>query len=73
MDKSDMVLLNTYYDRDFVRKVIALLEREGIEYIIRDRSNPLNFRVPFSTYTEVDVLIDPDHLERVSDLLKTIR
>jgi hypothetical protein len=73
MDKPDMFLLNTYYDRDFVRKVIALLEREGIEYIIKDRSNPLNFRVPFSTYTEVDVLIDPDHFERISDLLDIIR
>jgi len=73
MDKSDLVLLNTYYDRDFVRKVIALLEMEDIEYKIRDRSNPLNFRVPFSTYTQVDVLIDPDHFERISDLLNTIR
>ncbi len=47
-----------------------LLNKENIDFKTVDKSNQTNYRVPMSTYTEVEILVQKDDFEKVEQLLK---
>ena len=60
----EYILSKTYYNKLEIERVLVILSDNEIEYKINDKSNFSNFRVPQSTYIEVDLLI------KVSDYKK---
>ena len=69
-NNDDYILFNTYFDKAEIERVVYLFEKKGISYTLSDRSNPTNYRVPSSTYIEVDILVRAKDFEIASDLTK---
>ena len=66
----EYIHLITYYDIGPVRKLVLLLEKEKIDFKAVNKSNQTNYRVPMSTYTEIDVMVNKDDFEKAEQILK---
>jgi len=72
MVKSKYIYYSTYYEASIIRQALDILKREGVDFKIIDKSNPTNFRVPTSTFIEVDIMVIESEFEKVVELLKEI-
>jgi hypothetical protein len=70
MAESDYIFFGTYFDSDQVRTLVNIFKQEGIDFKIENKSGPINYRVPTSTYIEVDVMVVEADYEKAGDLLK---
>ena len=70
MVKNKYVLYRTYFETTTIRQVLGILKRESLDFKIIDKSNPMNFRIPSSTFIEVDVMVIEEEFEKVDALLK---
>ena len=70
MVKNKYVLYRTYFETTTIRQVIGILKRESLDFKIVDKSNPMNFRIPSSTFIEVDIMVIEEEFEKVDALLK---
>ncbi len=68
--KDEYILLNTYFDKVEIEKKIYVLKENGISFKVVDKSNQPNYRVPSSTYIEVDILVRPEDFEIAFNLIK---
>lgn len=66
----EYIHLITYYDIGPVRKLVLLLEKEKIDFKAVNKSNQTNYRVPMSTYTEIDVMVNKNDFEKAEQVLK---
>jgi len=57
MPGNSFVFYCTFYDLEAYRKAIAMLAQNGIDFQVSDNSNPMNYRIPSSTYTEIGLYI----------------
>ena len=70
MSKKEYIHLITYYDIGPVRKIVLLLDKEKIDFKAVNKSNQTNYRVPMSTYTEIDVMVNKNDFEKAEQVLK---
>jgi hypothetical protein len=70
MSEEEYIHLITYYDIGPVRKIVLLLDKEKIDFKAVNKSNQTNYRVPMSTYTEIDVMVNKDDFEKAEQILK---
>jgi hypothetical protein len=70
-ENNKYILYCTFYDLAEFRKSILLLQREGIEFQIVNKSNPMNYRVPSSTYIEIELFIKTYCFYKADKILKT--
>ena len=68
-DNAKYHILNTYYEKEEVLRIIHELNNNDISYRIIDKSKLTNFRVPSSTYVEIDLLIRASDYEKAFNLL----
>jgi len=68
--KEKYILLNTYYDKLEIERRIQVLKNNKISFKINDKSNLSNYRIPQSTYIEVDIFIKVSDYENAFNLLK---
>lgn len=71
MENHDFVFLNTYYDKEVLRRALFFLKNGNIEFKTINKSNQGNFRVPVNKYEEVDILVLKSDYERAIKLLET--
>ena len=69
MSTENYILYKTLYDPIQYKEVVALLKQEGIKFKADDKSGQLNYRMPSSTYSEIDLSILEQDYERADNLL----
>ncbi|MCD6233965.1 MAG: hypothetical protein J7K63_02850 [Candidatus Marinimicrobia bacterium] len=72
MKEDDYIYINTFYDFAFFRKLIVLLKQNDIDFKIVDKSGPTNFRVPSSTFSEIELWVFHKDLEKMLAILDSI-
>ena len=70
MVKNKYVLYRTYFETITISQVLGILKRESIDLEIVDKSNPMNFRIPSSTFIKFDIMVIEEEFEKVDELLK---
>ena len=70
MNKKEYKYYQTFFDIGQIRKIALILDHEKIDYKIIDKSNQRNFRVPQSTYIEIDLFINEIDINRIDKILK---
>ena len=67
--KKEYLYYQTFFDIEQYRKAIILLKHEDIDFKVVDKSNQANFRVPMSTYIEIDLLVNKKDIDRIDKIL----
>lgn len=70
MVKNKYIFYRTYFEITTIRQVLGILKRESLDFKIIDKSNPMNFKIPSSTFIEVDVMVIEEEFEKADALLK---
>lgn len=70
MVKNKYIFYRTYFEITTIRQVLGILKRESLDFKIIDKSNPMNFKMPSSTFIEVDVMVIEEEFEKADALLK---
>ena len=71
MGEEDYLFFKTFYDINIFRQAAAFLKREGIDFKIVDKSSQINYRVPLSTFTEIELHVKKDNFEKTESILQT--
>jgi len=69
MEARDYIFLNTYYDKELLRRALIVLNQEGVDFRITDKSGRGSARAPLSAYVEADIMVLSSDFERASQLL----
>jgi len=69
----DYIYYCTFYEMEEYRISIHLLSQNGIDFKVLNKSNPINYRIPSSTYSEIGLYIHLSCYEEADKLLKSIR
>ncbi len=72
MKKEDYKFYQTFFDAELLRSIVVHLKSEGIMYKIIDKSNQTNFKVPMSTFIEIDLYLKDKDFEKVDEILKKL-
>ncbi len=70
MKKTEFTFLFTFFDKEELRKATIILDREGIEFKINNKSGQGHFRAPLATYIEADVMVRETDFEKAAGALK---
>jgi len=73
MDNQKYEYYQTFYDVIQFRKIVLLLKQKNIDFKIIDKSNQTNFRVPQSTYVEIELHINIKDFERTDKILAELK
>lgn len=69
MKNDNFVLFGIFYDKYRFEQARDILEKAGIEFRASNRAPSVNFRVPGSAYTEIELNVAENDLEKVEALL----
>ncbi len=72
MKNDNFVLYGIFYDKYRFKQAQDILEKAGIEFRASNRAPSVNFRVPGSSYTEIELHVAEEDLEKVEKLLEDI-
>ena len=72
MKNDNFVLFGIFYDKYRFEQARDILEQAGIEFRASNRAPSVNFRVPGSAYTEIEIHVLENDLEKVEVLLADI-
>jgi len=70
MDNEKFIFYQKYYDVNLCQKIISLLSKNKIRFKIEDKSGPTNFRVPSSTFSEIDLFIEENNFAPADKIIK---
>jgi hypothetical protein len=56
------------YDINEIRNLLLVFDKNEIKYKTKDKSNMTNFRMPQSTYIEVEIYISENDFDRADAL-----
>lgn len=65
----EYIFYKTFYDKNEFKEVINKLNASNIKYKYKDKSNLPNYRIPLSTFNEIDLFIHKDDFDKVKDIL----
>ena len=69
MEDNGFVLLATFYDKYQFEKVRDILNNAKIEFTAANRAPAVNFKVPGSAHTEIEIHVAEEDLEKAEALL----
>jgi len=69
MKNEEFVLLGIFYDKHQFEKVRDILTEEGIVFTAANRAPAVNFRVPGSAYTEIEIHVAEEDVEKAEAVL----
>jgi hypothetical protein len=72
MKNDDFVLLGIFYDKYQFEQARDILTEAGIEFRASNRAPSVNFRVPGSAFTEIEILVEKENLEKAEKLLESL-
>jgi hypothetical protein len=70
MDKEKFVLFATFFDKHEFETVRDILTDAGIEFWASNRAPSVNFRVPDSAFTEIELHVAQEDLDKVAALIE---
>jgi hypothetical protein len=69
MKNDDFVLLGIFYDKHEFEQAREILEKAGIAFQASNLAPSVNFRVPGAAFTEIEVHVAKNNLEKAEQLL----
>ena len=69
MKNDKFVLVGVFYDKSVFEKVRDILTDAGIEFWASNKAPSVNFKVPGSAYTEIELHVVESDVEKVEALL----
>jgi hypothetical protein len=70
MDKETFVLFATFFDKHEFETIRDILMDAGIEFWASNRAPSVNFKVPGSAFTEIELHIAEEDLDKVASLIE---
>ena len=72
MKNDNFVLFGIFYDKYRFEQARDILEKAGIEFQASNRAPSVNFRVPGAAFTEIELHVSENDLEKMEVLLADI-
>ena len=72
MEEKEFILYKTFYDKYEFETVRDALEKAGIEFWASNRATTVNFKVPGSAYTEIELHVAVTDLEQIEILVDSL-
>ena len=73
MNKDNGLLFKTYFDKHEFERDRDILTDAGIEFWASNRAPSVNFRVPGSAFTEIELHVEAKDIDQVAILLSKDR
>ena len=72
MKNNDFIMCGVFYDKHQFEQAREILEKAGIEFWASNKAPSVNFRVPGAAFTEIELHVAKENLEKVEALFADI-